>query len=112
MKKYFARIFPFVFADLDVNVVRGWTSAELFAHTVKQTTTNVLSDKEANNILIGMDFDDVEKSIFGVTNLDYVPHETKSHTAIVPAGYPFMDNVKTSTEERLRHKGFHALRLR
>lgn len=112
MKKYLASIFPFAFADLDANVVRGWTSAELFAHTVKQTTSNALSDKEAKNILLDMDFDDVERAIFGVTNLDYVPYEVKPHTAVVPAGYPFMDKVRTSTEERLSYKGFHALNLR
>lgn len=112
MKKILANLFPFAFADLDPKVVRTWSSSELFTHTVSKNVDRELSKVQANNILLNMDFDEVEKAIFGVNNLDFVPHESKSHTAVVPAGYPFMDKVRTSTEERLSHKGFHALNLR
>lgn len=85
------------------------TTADLVAHLTSGSGQKI-SEKDANRVLVEMDFDDVERRIFGVQDLSVVPADVASNKAIVPSGYPFMDRVKSLVEHRLGLKGIHALR--
>ena len=86
------------------------TTQELVAQIVSRTHVNVASKEEANKLLVGMDFDEVERKIFGVKDLSNAPADVLGHSSVVPSGYPFMDKVKSLVEHRLKLKGIHSLR--
>lgn len=69
-----------------------------------------VSADEANRVLVHMDFDDVERQIFGVRDLSVVPVDVNAHGDVVPSGYPFMDRVRSIFSHREQKKGFFSLR--
>ncbi|MFZ3047979.1 MAG: hypothetical protein WA151_18855 [Desulfatirhabdiaceae bacterium] len=68
-----------------------------------------VSEIDAKLVLVDMDFEDVEKSIFETDCLDAVEFD-KGHMSVVTTGYPFMDQVSTLTEKRLGMRGIHAMK--
>lgn len=90
---------------------RRMTSKELvrtiLANNVKSSFQ--VSEKDAKLVLVDMDFEDVEKNIFGTSHLDSVEFDN-GHSSVVPTGYPFMNEVSTLTEKRLGMRGIHAMK--
>lgn len=94
-----------------ISDTRRMTSKELVEKILRENAVNTtsISEKNAKLILVDMDFEEVEKDIFGTKNLDCVEFDN-GHPSVVSTGYPFMDKITTLTEKRLGMRGIHAMK--